>query len=99
MRSKGWFQTLFEAGHASATWVQHPRTNVRLLYVSEADIADFNRRFLTLTQMQAEFGIHRHTCAANLKAAGVRPFAPDGQDFGALFERMKAEPVLRSLQP
>ena len=97
MRSKGWFQTLFEAGHVSATWVQHPKTNVRRLYVSDADVTGFNRRFLTLTQMQAEFGLHRHTCAARLKAAGVSPFAPEGQDYGPLFERQKAETALRAL--
>lgn len=94
MRSKGWLQNLFEAGYFSATWEQNPRTNVRMLCVSETDVADFNKRFLTLTPMQAEFGLHRQTCAAILKAAGVHPFAPGGQDFGQLFERKEAEPVL-----
>lgn len=94
MRSKGWFQNLFDAGYVSATWEQNPRTNVRMLCVSETDVADFNKRFLTLTQMQAEFGLHRQTCAAILKAACVHPFAPGGQDFGQLFERKRAEPVL-----
>ncbi len=94
MRSKGWFQSLFEAGQVGAAWVQHPRTNVRLLCVSEADAADFNKRFLTFTQMRAEFRLHHLTCAAVLKAAGVHPFAPDGRDFGQLFERKIAEPVL-----
>lgn len=99
MRSKGWFHTLFKAGHVSATWVQHPRTNVRRLYVSDADVTAFNQRFLTLTQMQAEFGLHRQTCAARLKAAGVAPFAPDGWDYGPLFERDKTESALRASRP
>ncbi|MDN5788817.1 MAG: hypothetical protein L0H65_17535 [Pseudorhodobacter sp.] len=95
MRSEGWFQSLFEAGHVSAAWMQHPVTNVRILYVSDEDIAAFNRRFLTLPQMQLEFGLHQHTCAARLRAAGVAPFSPNGQDFGSLFERTKVETVVR----
>ncbi|MTH35130.1 hypothetical protein GL279_11005 [Paracoccus limosus] len=95
MRADGWFHSLFEAGHASASWVQHPITNVRMLYVSGEDIAAFNQRFLTPSQMQREFGLHKRTCLAKLRKAGVSPFAPDGKDFGALYERRFVEPVLR----
>jgi hypothetical protein len=98
MRSEGWFQSLFEAGHASGKWTHRPVTNVRILYVSDEDIAAFNRRFLTLPQMQIEFGLHRHTCAARLRAAKVAPFSPYGQDFGSLFEREKIETILRSMR-
>ncbi|WP_323007528.1 hypothetical protein [Pseudorhodobacter sp.] len=95
MRSEGWFQSLFEAGHVSAKWTHHPVTNARILYVSDEDIAAFNRRFLTLPQMQIEFGLHQNTCAARLRAARVAPFSPHGQDFGSLFEREKVETIMR----
>lgn len=94
MRAKGWFQSLFDEGHVSARWVRHPITNTRILYVSDEDIEAFNRRFVTLPRMQEEFGIHRQTCAARLRAAGVRPFSPQGRDFGPLYERKQVDPVL-----
>lgn len=98
MRSEGWFQSLFEAGHVSGSWVHHPVTNVRILYVSDEDITAFNRHFLTLPQMQIEFGLHQNTCAARLRAARVAPFSPHGQDFGSLFEREKVELIMRSMR-
>lgn len=97
MRGDGWFNALFDAGHVSARWMPHPITNVRILYVSDEDIAAFNQRFLTSPQMQIEFGLHRRTCLARLRKAGVSPFAPEGKDFGALFERCLVEPVLRGM--
>ena len=96
MRGEGWFQSLFEAGHVSARWMQHPITNVRILYVSQEDVTAFNRRLLTLPKMQIEFGPHRYIFAARLRAVGVLEFSPDGNDFGPLFEREKVEPLLRS---
>ena len=98
MRSEGWFQSLFEAGHVSGKWAHHPVTNARILYFSDEDIAAFNRRFLTLPQMQIEFGLHQHTYAAKLRAAGVAPFSPHGQNFGSLFEREKVETIVRSMR-
>jgi hypothetical protein len=76
MRSEGWFQSLFEAGHVSAEWTHHPVTNALILYVSDEDIAAFNRRFLTLPQMQIEFGLHQNTCAARLRTSRLAPFSP-----------------------
>lgn len=78
--------------------MHNPVTSVRILYLSDEDMAAFNGRFLTLPQMQIEFGLHQHTCAAGLRAARVVPFLPHGQDFGSLFEREKVEPIMRSLR-
>lgn len=99
IRGEGWFRSLFEAGYARAKWMQHPINNVRILYVSGEDIDAFNQCFLTLSQMQIEFGLHRWTCAAKLKKAGVVAFSPDGRDFGPIYERSKVEPVLRGARP
>jgi hypothetical protein len=95
MRRRGWYPALHEAGHAPAFWIRHPVTRRAVLYVAEDDKTDFHRRFMTPTTMQSEFGLHRQTCTARLRAAGVRPFTPDGVDFGPLYLRQEAEPVLQ----
>ncbi len=68
------------------------------LYVTDAHMAAFHRRFLTLRLMRKEFGLQHQTCIMRLRTAGVTPFAPDGQDFGPIYERKDAEPVLISAQ-
>ncbi len=94
IRTEGWYQALVEAGHCTGSWEQHPVTNVRTLYVSDDDVHRFNSRFITLRQMQVEFGIHKHTCLSKLRAALVRPFATKTQGFGPLYERDSVESVL-----
>ncbi|TNJ46307.1 TniQ family protein, partial [Phaeobacter sp. B1627] len=95
MRRRGWYPALHQAGHAPAFWNRHPVTRRAVLYVSEDDKAKFHRRFLIPATMQSEFGLHRQTCTAKLRAAGVSPFSPDGVDFGPLYLRQEAEPVLQ----
>lgn len=95
MKRGGWYPALHDAGHAPAFWSRHPVTRQALLYVSEDDMVEFHRRFLTPTTMQREFGLHRQTCTARVRAAGIKPFSPDGADFGPLYLRQEAEPVLR----
>lgn len=95
MRRRGWYPALHEAGHTPAFWTRHPVTRRAVLYVSEDDEAKFHRRFLTPTTMQSEFGLHRQTCTARLRAAGIRPFSPGEVDFVPLYLRQEAEPVLQ----
>lgn len=99
IRTEGWFRSLVEAGCCTGSWGNHPVTNVRTLYVSDEDILQFNRRFITLQQMQAEFGLHRHTCLSKLRAAAVRPFSRGRQTFGPLYERSHVINVLRPASP
>lgn len=95
MKRGGWYPALHDTGHAPAFWSRHPVTRRAVLYVSADDIAEFHRRFLTPMMMQREFGLHRQTCTARVRAAGIKPFSPDGADFGPLYLRQEAEPVLR----
>ena len=99
IKARHWFLRLFEAGHVSARWVPHPVTGANILYLTDDDIAAFHRRFMTPMTMQAEFGLHGRTCVARLNAAKVSAFSPDGQDFGALYERPDVEAVLRKGNP
>ncbi|MHA3980094.1 TniQ family protein [Halovulum sp. GXIMD14794] len=95
MRNNNRFSRLVEAGHTPGRWMRHPKTNVRSLYLSETDIAAFHARFFTLPTMAAEFGEHRQTLLAKLRAAGIKPYAPDGEDYGFLYLRKDVESVLR----
>lgn len=72
----------------------HPVTGKAVLYVTDAHMAAFHRRFLTLRLIRKEFGLRHHTCVTRLRAAEVTPFAPDGQDFGPIYERKDVEQVL-----
>ena len=99
IRTEGWYRSLVESVCRTGSWGNHPVTNVRTLYVSDEDILQFNRRFITLQQMQAEFGLHRHTCLSKLRAAAVRPFSMGRQTFGPLYERSHVVDVLRPASP
>jgi hypothetical protein len=94
MRSEGWFEKLAATGHTPATHMPHPKWGGMRVYVSERDIAEFHKRFLTSTTMEREFGVHKISLLAKLKEAGVRPFAPSGQNFLALYRREDVEAVL-----
>ena len=94
LRDAGRFLALVAAGHTLARRETHPRTGVERFYLSADDIAAFHRRFVTLTTLAAEHGSHRNTVAARLKAAGVHPFAPGGEDFGQIWLREEAEAAM-----
>lgn len=62
--------------------------------MTEDDVEAFHARFLTLPTMAVEFGEHRRTLLARIRAAGIKPFGPDDQDYGHLYLRESVEPVL-----
>jgi hypothetical protein len=59
------------------------------------DMAAFHLRFLTLTTLSAETGQHRNTLKGLLAARRISPFAPDGQDFGAVYLRADVAAIMR----
>lgn len=93
LRDKGYCLALVDEGYTPATRIKQPTTGRDQLHVTEADIAEFHRRFLTPTTITAEFGLHRNTIFAAFREAGVVPFAPDGRDFGSLYLRGEAAPL------
>lgn len=95
IKDKGRFRALIEAGQTPATRLRHPKTGIESIYMTEADIAAFHRRFVTIPTLVAETGRPIPELRAELKRAGVAVFAPDGQDFGRLFLRATAEAALR----
>ena len=80
---------LVKAGHTPGLRVEHPGNGIDWFVLRDTDIAAFHERFMTLTTMGQEFGLHRNTIRAVLKAHDVQPFSPDGEDYGAIYLRGK----------
>jgi hypothetical protein len=95
MRREGWFEKLMAAGLMTGTRMLHPKIGGMRVYVSKKDIVEFHARFVTASTMEREFGLHRRTLFAKLKAAHVKVFAPNTQDFGALYLREDVEAVIK----
>jgi hypothetical protein len=95
MRHKGWFEKFMAAGHITGTRMLHPKIGGTRVYVSQKDIVKFHARFKTASTMEREFGLHRRTLLAKLKAAHIKAFAPNAQDFGALYLRKEVEVVIK----
>ncbi len=95
IRIQGWFENLSLAGHTPATRMPHPKWGDERVYASPSDIGKFHSRFLTSSTMEEEFNQNRRVLIAKLKAANVKPFAPNGDEYGPLFLREEVEAVLR----
>lgn len=98
MRSEGWFEKLVAAGHTPGTRMPHPKLGGMRVYASKEDIDKFHLRFLTPSTMEREFQVHKRTLLAKLKAAHVEAFAPNAQDFGALYLRKDVEVAIKPAQ-
>jgi hypothetical protein len=83
------------AGHITGTRMLHPKIGGMRIYISKENIAKFHAHFLTTSTMEREFGLHKRTLLAKLKAAHVKAFAPNAQDFGALYLREDVEAVIK----
>ncbi|MBY6203222.1 TniQ family protein [Maritalea mobilis] len=87
LRDGGAFLALIEAGHVPAQAIEHPRTGRPQYRMNPEHIEAFHRRFVTLTTLSAETGKHRNTLKGLFKSEGIKPFAPDGQDYGPVYLR------------
>lgn len=95
MRSNGWFEKLHATGQTPATRIPHPKFGGMHIYLTEADVAAFHKRFLTSSTMEREFTQHKRTLLAKQRAAHVTTFAPNDQDFGAIYLREEIEAVVK----
>lgn len=77
---------MVRAGLITTTTGVNPRTKAAQQYLGAEDIEAFRRRFVTLRQLAASLFMSWQTVSASLANAGVPPFAPGGDDFGALYE-------------
>ena len=90
LRDGGKFRLFLEAGHSPSRLVRVPNRRAPRRFLNSEDIAAFRQKFVTPSMLMEETGLPRNTILANLRAEGVEPFRPDGQDFGKLFPRSKA---------
>lgn len=71
----------------ASTEGRHPKTKARQRFLAPGDLAAFHERFVTLRGLAVELGMPWQALRPKLAAAGIEPFSPDGQDYGAVFER------------
>ncbi|MEP0188841.1 MAG: hypothetical protein ABJE00_00385 [Erythrobacter sp.] len=90
------FLALVEAGYVPATKIINPKTQKKQLRMNDQDISEFHRKFLTLTNAQAEFGICRNRASAIVRAHDAKPSSPKGQDFGSIWLRVDVAPPFAS---
>ena len=95
LRDGGVFQAMIEAGHVPAYQIINVRTGRPQHRMTPEDMEAFHRRFVTLTTLSAETGEHRNTLRGLIASRRITPFAPDGQDFGAVYLRADVEAVMR----
>ncbi|MCE8467527.1 TniQ family protein [Rhodovulum sulfidophilum] len=81
---------LVREGHVTSTEGRHPKTNARQRFLAPGDLAAFHERFVTLRGLAVELGMPWQALRPKLAAAGLEPFSPDGQDYGAVYERSAA---------
>lgn len=94
MRDQARIQNLVDAGHITAIKRRNPFTGRMQLHIKSEDITAFHDRFFTLSTVSTAYGVHQRTLLARLKAAGIKPFAPNGLDFGYLYLRQDIEAFL-----
>jgi len=94
LRDHGLFLAFITAGHTPATRWRHPATGNERFYMTDADIAAFHARYVTLPVLEREHGTHRNTLRARLAAAGVQPFSHEGQSFSPIYLRKTVKAAL-----
>lgn len=95
LRDHGSFIALIEAGETPAVLTHHPVTKRPQYQMDQSDIEAFHKKFVTLSTLVQETGLHRNALGARLSHARVTRYSPDGQDFGAVYLRSEAEAALR----
>ncbi|ULB11860.1 TniQ family protein [Cereibacter azotoformans] len=78
---------LIKAGVIPATRLQNPKTRAFQLYITAEDATAFHRRYLTPRTLAQEFGRSWQSLTAELRAKGIQPFSPQGEDLGTLYLR------------
>jgi phage antirepressor YoqD-like protein len=82
-------------GHINATKMQNPRTKADQFYFTSSDSKAFHAEFLTPRTMSIAYSRSWQSIGAELKAKNIRPFAPDGEDYGSLFRREEIDAALQ----
>ncbi|WP_338092661.1 TniQ family protein [Salipiger mangrovisoli] len=81
-------------GHVPSTEGPHPKTSASQRFLAPCDITAFHMRFVTLRGLAVELGTSWQALRYKLADAGVRPFSPEGNVYGAIYERYSVEAYL-----
>ncbi|NVO25614.1 TniQ family protein [Donghicola mangrovi] len=81
-------------GHTPATELVHPKLKTRQLFITRNDADAFHQRFYTPRTMAQAHGKSWQSMTATLRAAGVKVFSPDGEDYGTLYLREDVDRTL-----
>jgi len=94
IRGGGQILALISAKYLPATRMRNTKNGQEFFYLSYTDIVAFHRRFVTITTLVGETGLHRNTLRTRLAGAKVPVFSPAGEDFGFLFLRDVVEKAI-----
>ena len=99
IKGEGRFLALISGAHTTGKVIRHPTMGAAHVYVDSQDISNFHNRFVTITTLVKETGLHRNTLRKRLDDAAVPFFAPDGANFGFLYLREVVRTALRLTLP
>jgi len=85
---------LVRSGHTPATELVNPKLKTRQFVISRDDADAFHQRFYTPRTMAQAYGKSWQSMTATLRAAGVKVFSPDGEDYGSLYLRRDVDPII-----
>jgi len=79
------FRRLILKGHSPSTKIKNPRTNALQHYISQSDAEAFHSKFYTLRSMSLLFDRSWQRLTADIADANIKPFSPDGVNYGNIF--------------
>ncbi|OOY07755.1 TniQ family protein [Thioclava sp. F36-7] len=82
-----YLRRLVRMAHIPSTEGRNPKTGAKQRFLSTEDIEAFYARFITLRDLAVEHGMNWQALRHELAKRGIAPFSPDGEDYGAVFER------------
>ena len=97
LRKKGVLQALIAGGYIPAAEIVNPVTKRPQLRLTAPDIAAFHETFTTLKLMVKASGLRRKKILAALAARNVDAFGPEGVDYGPVYLRSEADPILEDI--
>lgn len=95
LRAGGVFLAMIEAGHVPAYQIINPRTERPQYRMTAEHMSAFHRRFVTLTTLSAETGLHVNALKRIIAARKCPRFSPNGRDFGVVYLRADVVEALK----
>jgi len=85
---------LITNGHVLATKLQNPRTKADQFYFTSKDVDAFHAAFQKPRTIAISYARSWQSVGGELKSKNVKPFSPDGEDYGNIYQRRDVEAAL-----